>query len=193
MNIRRLFHRILRPQDAGDAIPGGALKPAPRVAHFFKGMALPWVNAPEKTNRWPALQNTKNWRPEGPGVTEKTKVRPKLQALAEEQWVFTVSSGLDRGRQFVGATPEIKLGRQPDNHIQLRDPKVSRFHAVIHQKGSQLYLEDLRSTNGTFLNGEPLAKKKPLSPGDQIKIGETVIEVSRDYRTGRRSAGKRLE
>ncbi len=191
MNLRRLFHKILRPSYGAAALTKAKAPPGRSVATFLKEMGLGWLDSPEQTNRWPAQGGPRQPVQERTGATQQTKIRRKLQELPEEQWVFTVNSGMDRGRRFIGATPEIKMGRQPDNHIQLRDPKVSRFHAVIHQRGSQLYLEDLRSTNGTFLNGEPLGKQKRLMPGDQIKIGETVIEVSRDGRVSQSNANRK--
>lgn len=98
-------------------------------------------------------------------------------ATLRECWVFEVISGVDRGRQFVGITHEIKIGRQFDNHIQLNDPKVSRFHAMITQKGSHMVVRDLKSTNGTWINDERVIREKRLVSGDQIKVGETVLNV----------------
>ena len=94
----------------------------------------------------------------------------------QTRWLFTVVSGVDYGRQYMGITREIRVGRQPENHIQLRDPKVSRLHAVIHCRGSVLILEDHHSTNGTWINGRRIFRKR-LYPGDLIRVGETEIRV----------------
>ncbi|NLW48610.1 MAG: FHA domain-containing protein [Firmicutes bacterium] len=93
------------------------------------------------------------------------------------RWVFTVLEGNDRGRQFIGATPELKVGRQPENHICLRDSKVSRFHALIKVKDYCLIIKDLQSTNGTFINNVKVKRDK-LHTGDLIKIGDTILQAT---------------
>jgi hypothetical protein len=65
------------------------------------------------------------------------------------------------------------LGRGDDVEIKLEDPFASTRHARIERQGGVLVLEDLGSTNGTFLNGEPLGGPQPLHPGDRIRIGDS--------------------
>jgi pSer/pThr/pTyr-binding forkhead associated (FHA) protein len=84
---------------------------------------------------------------------------------------------LDLGRQYLATTAEMRIGRKPENHIFLRDPKVSRYHAVVRINGSRLTLVDLESTNGTSVNEVIIHAEKRLFPGDRIKVGETVIQV----------------
>jgi len=62
------------------------------------------------------------------------------------------------------------LGRG-DVEIQLEDPFASSRHARISRQGQLLVLEDLGSTNGTYLNEEPISGPQPLHPGDRIRIG----------------------
>lgn len=112
------------------------------------------------------------------GEMEKTKTWTSIRPSEQERWIFTVTAGMDRGRQYVGNTGEIKIGRRPENHIQLKDPKVSRFHAVIKWRGKRPVLKDLRSMNGTRLNGREVAEEHPLSPGDVVLVGETEIRVA---------------
>jgi hypothetical protein len=64
------------------------------------------------------------------------------------------------------------LGRG-DVEIQLEDPFASSRHARVSRQGYVLVLEDLGSTNGTYLNGEPLSGPAPLHPGDRIRIGDS--------------------
>jgi pSer/pThr/pTyr-binding forkhead associated (FHA) protein len=64
------------------------------------------------------------------------------------------------------------LGRG-DVEIHLEDPFASSRHARIERQGGVLVLEDLGSTNGTFLNGEPLGGPQPLHAGDRIRIGDS--------------------
>src|SRR5689334_17259110 len=65
----------------------------------------------------------------------------------------------------------VTLGRG-DVEIQLEDPFASSRHARIWRQGHVLVIEDLGSTNGTYLNDEPLDGPQPLRPGDRIRIGD---------------------
>ncbi len=64
------------------------------------------------------------------------------------------------------------LGRG-DVEIQLEDPFASSRHARISRQGHVFVIEDLGSTNGTYLNDEPLGGPQPLHPGDRIRIGDS--------------------
>ncbi len=67
------------------------------------------------------------------------------------------------------------IGRGRDNHVIIDDPFTSSNHAVIVWREKSWWLEDLNSHNGTFLNGERIARPYPLTPGDRIAIGETTL------------------
>ena len=58
------------------------------------------------------------------------------------------------------------------------DPELSREHANIKWAGAQLLIEDLGSTNGTFVNGERVTEATPIRPGDAISIGASTLEVA---------------
>lgn len=105
------------------------------------------------------------------------RFRNRRVAKRCHRWVFTVLEGNDRGRQFIGATPELRVGRQPENHICLQDSKVSRFHALIKVKEYCLFIKDLQSTNGTFINNVKIKRDK-LHTGDLIKMGDTIIQAT---------------
>ena len=66
------------------------------------------------------------------------------------------------------------IGRDPDNHVALNDPDVSRHHARITVQGTLLTLIDCDSTNGTLINGQKV-KESPLRVGDTILIGSTAL------------------
>jgi hypothetical protein len=66
----------------------------------------------------------------------------------------------------------VTLGRG-DVEIKLGDPFASSRHAKITRQGRTLVIEDLGSTNGTYLNGEPLNGPQPLHDGDRIQIGDS--------------------
>ncbi|HEX4807158.1 MAG TPA: FHA domain-containing protein [Conexibacter sp.] len=71
------------------------------------------------------------------------------------------------------------LGRG-DVEIRLEDPFASTRHARIERQGSVLVLEDLGSTNGTYLNEEPLDGPQPLHHGDRIRIGDSQLTYLAD-------------
>ena len=66
----------------------------------------------------------------------------------------------------------LTLGRQKDNNIVIRDPFVSKKHFKIVEDEKKYFLEDLNSSNGTFLNGERIQDAVKLSNGDRIAIGD---------------------
>ena len=81
----------------------------------------------------------------------------------------------------------LKIGRDPGNDIQLENPAVSRVHAEIYRQGWPYYLEDKKSTNGTYLNGTFLNWKSALAHNDRITIGKPTLvfqEEARDRRDG---------
>lgn len=71
----------------------------------------------------------------------------------------------------------VTVGRDITNDIVINDPEVSRHHCRLTQGVGGFTLEDLGSTNGTFVNGQRLAGARPLAPGDTVGLGETVTLV----------------
>lgn len=72
---------------------------------------------------------------------------------------------------------EFTIGRDPENEILVNDPHVSAQHARLKVEGEDLYLTDLDSTNGTYINGDLIKGKQKLFPGDEIIIGDVLFEV----------------
>ena len=75
---------------------------------------------------------------------------------------------------------ETILGREASNPVVLKDPMASRRHARIVLENGDYWIEDLKSLNGTRVNGEVLSTRWKLSPNDQIKVGEVVLTFSLD-------------
>jgi FHA domain len=71
------------------------------------------------------------------------------------------------------------LGRGDQVDIQLEDSFASTNHARLLPQGDVVVLEDLGSTNGTYLNGEPLRGPQPLHAGDRIRIGDSEFTFER--------------
>ena len=72
------------------------------------------------------------------------------------------------------------LGRGDSAEIRLEDPFASSAHARVTRQGTVMVLEDLGSTNGTYLNEEQLTGPAPLHPGDRIRIGESEFTYEAD-------------
>ena len=73
---------------------------------------------------------------------------------------------------------ELTVGRAAGCQITLDDTYASQVHARIFMRDGQLYVEDLGSTNGTYLNRRKVSAPMVVSHGDQIQIGSTVMEVT---------------
>jgi FHA domain len=75
---------------------------------------------------------------------------------------------------------QVVLGRGDQAEIRLQDPFASSRHARIYTQGNILVLEDLGSTNGTYLNEELLEAPRPLHPGDRVRIGDSEFAFEAD-------------
>jgi FHA domain-containing protein len=71
------------------------------------------------------------------------------------------------------------LGRDVNNAIVVDDEFVSAEHAVLTFRGRTWYVEDLASTNGTFVNGSPVDGVAPLGYGDEIQLGQVRLRLER--------------
>jgi hypothetical protein len=78
------------------------------------------------------------------------------------------------GSRIVVGTETIEIGRLPECSIVLSDPNVSRRHAEVRRQGSDVVVADLRSTNGTRVNGVGV-RERVLEDGDDITVGTTTI------------------
>jgi pSer/pThr/pTyr-binding forkhead associated (FHA) protein len=75
---------------------------------------------------------------------------------------------------------ELTIGRSPGCGVAMpEDIYTSTLHARLFRRNDQLWVEDLGSTNGTFVNSEQISQAVRLGKGDLLQIGSTVFEVSR--------------
>ncbi|MEX2184447.1 MAG: FHA domain-containing protein [Chloroflexota bacterium] len=75
------------------------------------------------------------------------------------------------------------LGRDVNNAIVVEDPFASADHAVLTYRGRSWYVEDLGSTNGTYLNGRPVDTVAPLGFGDDLGVGQVRLRLERPRAT----------
>ena len=90
----------------------------------------------------------------------------------------------------VSLADPISLGRAPDNAVQLDDRTVSRHHARVVPDGGSIFIEDVGSSHGTFVNGSRLEGRARLEDGTKVQLGE--IELAVERRRGESEAGKTI-
>jgi DNA-binding NtrC family response regulator len=113
----------------------------------------------------------------GPEHLERTRVQkdggPATVSL--RQCKLVVLRGTDKGREFVIASDVIRAGKAEENDLVLREETVSRVHFEIVRDGKGYLLRDLKSTNGTFLDGAEI-KEAYLRSGSVISAGAAQIK-----------------
>src|SRR3712207_6654373 len=108
-----------------------------------------------------------------PAASEATGIHTAASAGAQSLLVVERAPGHRAGSRY-DVTGGATLGRG-DVEIVLEDPFASSRHARVEQQGGITVLEDLGSTNGTYLNEELLRGPQPLHPGDRVRIGDSVF------------------
>lgn len=94
--------------------------------------------------------------------------------MASQTFQLVMRAGPHPGKVYELTQGELTLGRDVSNHLVINDPEVSRRHARLYSQLGSYIIEDLGSTNGTFVNGQRLLGPYTLRHGDVIGLGETV-------------------
>ncbi len=95
--------------------------------------------------------------------------------MTEKKYTLLMQLGPLQGETMPIEGDEYVLGRDPESNWSIEDIEVSRRHArLIYEKGSYS-IEDLGSTNGTFVNGQRIRTLLPLLPGATVRLGENVL------------------
>jgi pSer/pThr/pTyr-binding forkhead associated (FHA) protein len=101
-------------------------------------------------------------------------------AVTSGALVATRSSALEEGARFELDAKTLTVGRGASNDIRLDDDEfVSAHHARIDPRRDGVWVEDVGSTNGTFVNGTRLDRPRRLAPGDIVRIGDTDLLYER--------------
>jgi len=116
-------------------------------------------------------------------IMSKDLKRGELKSAKNLGWKLRLEHSGDGGSFVVGDIisigNKISIGRNQANQMVLPSQSVSNYHAQIYFEDGRYMLEDVNSTNGTFINGIKVDKKN-LKPGDEIRISQTVLIVSDD-------------
>jgi FHA domain len=109
---------------------------------------------------------------ERPGPRRRQSAMPDLRAGVSPRLVVIAAMGHEPGTSWdvsAGAT----MGRSNGAQIRVDDPFASSAHARVFSRGDFMYVEDMGSTNGTYLNGRQLRTAERLKPADVIRIGDS--------------------
>lgn len=107
--------------------------------------------------------------------------RPRVRAAAEIGRMQPMRVSLDvlefgRTSPYDGRPP-FEIGRGSDLDVVLHDPEVSRRHARFETRNGVVYVDDLKSSNGTFLNGRRVTEAIEVRQGDEVDVGTTRLLV----------------
>ena len=116
-----------------------------------------------------------------------------VRALVRDLRAASASAVAELGRLHVLASPAedppvgaafsldaiTSLGRDVNNSIVIEDPFASQEHAILTFRGRSWYVEDLGSTNGTYVNGNRVDGVAPLGFGDELQVGQVRLRLER--------------
>jgi hypothetical protein len=117
--------------------------------------------------------------PDATGMYSASTLRTADVAHRAPRLVVERAPGHDSGMIY-DLDGDIVLGRGDRAEIRLEDPFASSRHAHIYVQGNAVVIEDLDSTNGTYLNEELLESPRPLHPGDHVRIGDSEFAFEVD-------------
>src|SRR6478609_1005971 len=115
--------------------------------------------------------------PQPAGVTAQPTPAPPRQARSSGPSRLVVTEGPLRGTIIPLGSSAVLLGRAPSCTLVLDDDYSSSRHARTYPEGDQWLVEDMGSTNGTFLDDQKVTAPVPVRAGAQIRIGQSVLEL----------------
>jgi pSer/pThr/pTyr-binding forkhead associated (FHA) protein len=107
----------------------------------------------------------------------KARRQPKPKTRKGSPTHVLVVDGANKGERADLAEAPILIGRGADAAIRLDDDSVSTRHARIASRGDQWFVEDLGSTNGTYIGSARITQPTTLTLGTQVRIGKTLLEL----------------
>ena len=108
-------------------------------------------------------------------IVDTNMLKQVVEGQQQIQAYLIVLSGPEVGRMHKIDSLEVTLGRSQGTEMRINDVGVSRRHARVVREGASVFIEDMGSANGTFLNGDRLTNRLQLRDGDKITLGSTTI------------------
>ena len=119
--------------------------------------------------------------PPPPPVPVAPPPRTRRERTAAKRTVAhlrVVEPAEQRGRTY-DVADELTIGRAAGCQVPLEDSFASQLHARLFRRNGELLVEDLGSTNGTFLNRKKVDAAVPIRKGDRLQVGKTVLELTK--------------
>lgn len=100
----------------------------------------------------------------------------ELEKAKKEEASLIVIRGQPQGKRYILSQDVMALGRDPSVPLAINDNNVSRRHAEIMKRDEKVFIKDLGSTNGTFINDKQIKGEVELHKEDMIKVGSTILK-----------------
>jgi hypothetical protein len=111
-------------------------------------------------------------RPAAGASTEDERIARDGARPYSGRLVVERGGGLASGQEY-GVGPGLVIGRADGSEVRIEDSYASGRHARLYDRDGHVYIEDMNSTNGTYVNGRRLGTQQLLRPRDRIRIGDT--------------------
>jgi len=155
--------------------PGDVVRLGPDVTLEILGSSAPDASVVGRT-RVPFEEPAAHPR------AKTTAARPAARPIASGNWFqdlrWNLTPRAAHGRSASLTQAVTTVGRDPGAGLVLNDESVSRMHARLDREGQALFVTDLKSSNGTFVNDEPVLRA-PLQPGDDVRFGDVAYRLDR--------------
>jgi hypothetical protein len=115
----------------------------------------------------------------GPAKRGGRRPRDAAPTLPPGSSTLLVKAQSDPKPRTVRLSASMTVGRAPECELRVDDTYASQQHARLFAKNDSWFVEDLGSTNGTFVNEQKLAAPAMLQPGDKVRVGQTIMELRR--------------
>lgn len=112
-----------------------------------------------------------------PRAAREARAPRRRRSSGGAKRIVVVAPETHAGRFHVLAD-EVTLGRAAGCEVTIDDTYASQMHARIFRRDGEVFVEDLGSTNGSYVNREKVNRPTVINPGDQLQIGATIFEVS---------------
>ncbi len=157
-----------KPQQIGEAMSKLGVE-LPQAATSSAGASAPASTAPPQPDL-PPLDTA--------GVPPTATAPPPVVLSAGPATRLIATQGPHAGQVFELSAELMTIGREPIHPIALvNDMGVSRNHAQVIKQGNETLIEDLGSTNGTYVNGVRISTSVPIKPGDTVQLGASLFRV----------------